>query len=44
MSKQKLNLKEFAAEHGLTLGRHCCYGVYGGTCISNTARWATPPA
>lgn len=30
MSKQKLNLKEFAAEHGLTLGRHCCYGVYGG--------------
>lgn len=30
MSKQKYKMEDFAAEHGLTLGKHCCYGVYKG--------------
>ena len=30
MDKKKYTMKEFAAEHSLTLGRHCCYGEYGG--------------
>lgn len=30
MSKKRFKIGEFAAEHGLTLGRHCCYGEYKG--------------
>ena len=30
MDKKKYRMKEFAAEHSLTLGNHCCYGEYGG--------------
>ena len=30
MKKQKFGIREFAAKHGLTLGKHCCYGVYKG--------------
>ncbi len=26
----RYGMKEFAEEHGLTLGSHCCYGVYNG--------------
>ena len=30
MEKKKYTMDDFAAEHSLTLGKHCCYGEYRG--------------
>ena len=31
MAKEKrYDLRAFASEHGLAVGKHCCYGEYGG--------------
>ena len=42
--KKKYGMREFAAAHGLTLGRHCCYGVYGGYRIHVKYRAMSNPA
>ena len=44
MSEQKFGLREFAAKHGLTVGKHCCYGVYGGYRVHVKYRAMANPA
>lgn len=44
MSEQKFGLREFAAKHGLTIGKHCCYGVYGGYRVHVKYRAMANPA
>ena len=44
MNKKRFRIGEFAAEHGLTLGKHCCYGVYKGYRVHVKYRAMANPA